>query len=73
MLARSSSQSTFPSSVRVVKGDYSPEFLASALKGIDAIVMTISTFAVEQQNMIVEAAAKAGVKRLIPSEFGSVS
>jgi hypothetical protein len=40
------------------------------LKGQDAVVSTIATLALVQQSTLAEEAAKAGVKRFIPSEFG---
>lgn len=58
----------------VVKGDYgSPAFLGTAFKGIDAVVITAGTGAIGEQGVVVEAAARAGVRRIVPSEFGSVS
>jgi len=70
-LTRSSSTSTFPSSVRVQKVDYSsPSSIAAALAGQDAVVSTIATLALTQQASIIDEAVKAGVKRFIPSEFG---
>ncbi|KAK9342703.1 hypothetical protein V1522DRAFT_280452 [Lipomyces starkeyi] len=71
VLSRASSQATFPASVRVLKGEYTPEFFVSALKGQDAVVMTVSSSALAEQRAIIEAAAVAGIKRIIPSEFGS--
>ncbi|KAL9616067.1 MAG: hypothetical protein Q9160_009027 [Pyrenula sp. 1 TL-2023] len=42
-----------------------------ALQGQDAVVSTIASAAISTQLRLVEAAAKAQVKRFIPSEFGS--
>lgn len=70
-LTRTESKATFPSAVKVQKVDYSSNSsIAEALKGQDAVVSTIATLALAQQNVLVEEAAKAGVKRFIPSEFG---
>lgn len=70
-LTRAESGATFPSSVIVKKVDYtSSSSIAEALKGQDAVVSTIATLALATQNTLVEEAAKAGVKRFIPSEFG---
>ncbi|KAK9311587.1 hypothetical protein V1524DRAFT_441964 [Lipomyces starkeyi] len=71
VLSRASSQATFPASVRVLKGEYTPEFFVSTLKGQDAVVMAVSSSALAEQRAIIEAAAVAGIKRIIPSEFGS--
>jgi uncharacterized protein YbjT (DUF2867 family) len=70
VLSRESSTSTFPDYITVHKTDYSPESLAKAFNGIDAVVSTIATAAVADQKSIVDAAVKAGVKRYIPSEYG---
>jgi len=72
VLTRPSSNHTFPPSVRVQPVDYdSIESLTSALTGQDAVVSTLASTALEKQLHLVEAAAKAHVKRFIPSEFGS--
>ncbi len=56
---------------RVHKTDYSSHSsILEAFKGQDAVVSTIATAALGQQQAIVDAAVKAGVKRFIPSEFG---
>lgn len=52
--------------------DYdSIDSLSSALKGQDAIISTLASPALSKQLLLIEAAIKAGVKRFIPSEFGS--
>lgn len=52
--------------------DYeSLDSLTNALQGHEAVVSTISGAAGASQLRLVEAAAKAGVRRFIPSEFGS--
>ena len=57
-------------SVRVV--DYkSIESLFSALTGQDAVISAMSYHAIEQQTNVVIAAAMAGVRRFIPSEYGN--
>ncbi|KAL7619790.1 hypothetical protein AAE478_010333 [Parahypoxylon ruwenzoriense] len=72
VLTRKSSSQTFPSSVTVKEVDYdSLESLTAALQGQDAVVSTIASAALPQQLPLIDAAVKAGVKRFIPSEFGS--
>lgn len=72
MLTRQSASHNFPFTVKVVEVDYeSPESLTNALRGQDAVVSTIGTAVLSKQLLLVEAAAKAGVKRFLPSEFGS--
>ncbi|KAF2431557.1 NAD(P)-binding protein [Tothia fuscella] len=71
VLSRKESKSTFPSSVKVIKTDYSPESLAQAFKGQDAVVSIVGNEGFGQQTTIIDAAIKAGVKRFIPSEYGS--
>ncbi|KAI4126759.1 MAG: hypothetical protein LQ347_004844, partial [Umbilicaria vellea] len=71
ILARQESTSTYPSHIKVHKTDYSEASLVSAFKGQDAVVSTVSGQAIRTQTSIIDAAIKAGVKRFIPSEFGS--
>lgn len=71
-LTRKSGSHNFPSSVKVVEVDYeSLDSITNALRGQDAVVSTIGSAALSKQLLLVEAAAKAGVKRFLPSEFGS--
>ena len=71
-LTRPDSKSTFPSGVKVSQVDYtSKSSLQSALEGQDALISTLSTQAAGDQRTLIEAAAAAGVKRILPSEFGS--
>lgn len=73
ILSRKSSQSKFPSGIKVFRvGDEYPEVdLLEAFKGQDAVVSTIQTASAATQKQIIDACIKAGVKRFIPSEFGS--
>lgn len=70
--ADSTSTSQFPSSVTVLKVDYnSISSLTSALQNIDAVVSCVSATALHCQDLLVDASIAAGVKRFLPSEFGS--
>lgn len=72
VLTRKSSAHSFPSSVTAISVDYdSLDSLTNALKGQDALISTLASVAIATQLLLVEAAAKAHVKRFIPSEFGS--
>ncbi|KAM0438716.1 hypothetical protein ACHAPT_001473 [Fusarium lateritium] len=69
---RAGSESSFPEGTNVVEVDYeSIESLTAALKGQDAVVSTLTTLAAATQSNLIDAAVAAGVKRFIPSEFGS--
>ena len=69
-LTRSDSN-TFPPEVEVQKVDYNDlDELTKALKGQDAVVSTITTAGIESQKNLVDAVVAAGVKRIIPSEYG---
>ncbi|KAI0439033.1 NAD(P)-binding protein [Xylaria telfairii] len=71
-LTRQRASHSFPSSVKVAEVDYtSLESLTNALRGQDAVVSTVGQVPVADKLLLVEAAVKAGVKRFIPSEFGS--
>ena len=70
VLARDSSTSSFPSQVAAVhKVDFdNQDALVQVLKGQDAVVSCLPFAAMEDQPKLIDAAAKAGVKRFIPSE-----
>ncbi|GJC97933.1 isoflavone reductase [Colletotrichum higginsianum] len=71
ILSRQGSSATFPDGAKVIKSDYSAESLEKVLKGQDAVVSMLPIMALEEQTKIAEAAIKAGVKRFIPSDYGS--
>jgi uncharacterized protein YbjT (DUF2867 family) len=71
VLSREDSKSTFPSEAKVVKTDYSPESLAKAFDGQDAVISIVGNAGFADQTKIIDAAVAAGVKRFVPSEFGS--
>jgi len=71
-LRRPGSSATFPAGVDVVDVDFtSVSSLTPALQGQDALIITTSSTAVKEQYPLIDAAVAAGVKRLLPSEFGS--
>ncbi|KAF4630869.1 hypothetical protein G7Y89_g7262 [Cudoniella acicularis] len=71
VLTRETSTHTFPPEVKVAKVNYdSIDSITEVLKGQDALVSTLGTLAVGNQKQLIDAAVKAGVKRIIPSEFG---
>ena len=55
----------------MIRTDYSPDSLVDALRGQDAVVSCVGPTALGGQLAMVDAAAKAGVKRFLPSEMGS--
>jgi nucleoside-diphosphate-sugar epimerase len=71
-ITRADSSSTFPDYVKVKPVDYTsiPD-LTDAFTGIDAVVASVGYFALDIQPNLIEAAAKAGVSRFIPAEFGA--
>ncbi|KAF5017369.1 hypothetical protein F66182_10705 [Fusarium sp. NRRL 66182] len=73
VLSRQSSTSEFPKDVKVhrVGDDYPDDEVLSAFKGQDAVISTMATASLGQQTRLIDLAIKAGVKRFIPSEFGS--
>lgn len=72
-LTRKGSSSTFPSEVKVhnIDDTYPQDQLLEAFKGQDAVINLLPPRDINQLNSIADAAAQAGVKRFIPSEFGS--
>ncbi|KAM0145499.1 hypothetical protein ACHAQE_011240 [Botrytis cinerea] len=72
VIARPDSKSTFPSSANVIRADYtSMDSLISALKGQDALVLTIGLEGSSGQLLLIDAAIAAGVKRILPSDFAA--
>lgn len=72
-ISRADSSSAFPPEVSVKKGDYADRsFLESALKGQDAFMISLGVRSPpETQDNLIEAAAAAGVKWILPNEYGS--
>ncbi|KAI0010699.1 putative oxidoreductase CipA-like protein [Xylariaceae sp. FL0662B] len=67
-----SPQRHFPPGVVVKRVDYkSLQSLEAALQGQDALVSAMAFEAIQEQKNLVEAAVNAGVKRMIPSEYGN--
>lgn len=54
-----------------IPDDYPDASLLAAFKGQDAVISTIATVSIPLQKRIIDAAVKAGVRRFVPSEFGS--
>ncbi|KAF2712553.1 isoflavone reductase family protein-like protein CipA [Pleomassaria siparia CBS 279.74] len=72
VLSREGSSSTFPEGVKVVRANYQDtNSLTSALKGADAVLSFVGSTALGDQNKLIDAAIAAGVKRFLPSEYGS--
>ncbi|OTA89500.1 hypothetical protein M434DRAFT_373779 [Hypoxylon sp. CO27-5] len=67
------SSTTNPDGVKVLKlaDDLPQAELEKAFAGQDAVVMTTNFQVFGQEGKFIDAAIKAGVKRFIPSEFGS--
>ncbi|KAH8649785.1 hypothetical protein BX600DRAFT_489822 [Xylariales sp. PMI_506] len=61
-----------PAGVTAVQVDYeSAESLVNALRGHDAVICTLNGTAAKDHRPIIDAAIQAGVKRFVPSVFGS--
>ncbi len=72
VISRADSSASFPAGVNVQKGDYSDEsFLLSALHGQEVLVLALNHTGSSLQVPLIQAAAKAGVKWILPNEFGS--
>ncbi|KAK6506562.1 hypothetical protein TWF506_011467 [Arthrobotrys conoides] len=71
VLTRSGSGHTFPAGIQVFETDYSPSSLEAAFNGQDAVVSIVAGAALGEQKKLIDAAVASGVKRFIPSEFGS--
>jgi hypothetical protein len=72
ILSRQNSESKFPPDVKVIRANYdSHESLKTAFQGQDAVISLVGGLALGDQNKLIDAAIAAGVKRFIPSEYGS--
>jgi len=71
--ASSKSKDNYPSHIPIKKipDDFQTKDIATALQGQDAIVVTIKGSQSDLQKRIADACVQAGVKRLIPADFGS--
>jgi nucleoside-diphosphate-sugar epimerase len=74
VLNRHSSKSIYPKTrVITVPDDLNPSEVAQLLRqnSIDALVIAIAGSYVDEQKKLIDAAFEAGVKRVMPAEFGS--
>ncbi|OJD29109.1 uncharacterized protein BKCO1_930001 [Diplodia corticola] len=73
VLSRPDSKSTFPADVTVLKSDYTVPSLTSAFRSAhaDVVVSLVGTPGFGAQQAFIDAAIAAGVRRFVPSEFGS--
>ena len=72
VLARETTKAEFPASVKVAHVDFeNVDSLTAALKSQDALVSAVGNSGLQGQTFLVDASIAAGVKRFIPSEFGS--
>lgn len=71
--ASSKSKDNYPSHIPIKKipDEFHTKDIAAALQGQDAIVVTIKGSQSDLQKRIADACVQAGVKRLIPADFGS--
>lgn len=73
VLSRKESKATYPQGITVRTTDFSETDLVSALQGQDVVISALGVEGFGQQQTIVDAAARAGVKRFLPSEFSASS
>lgn len=72
VLTRSDSQNSFPPGAIVKKVDYdSTSSLEEALRGVDGLVSALAFEVIDTQKNLVDAATSAGVRRMIPAEYGN--
>ncbi|KAK4089131.1 hypothetical protein Purlil1_6564 [Purpureocillium lilacinum] len=72
VLRREGSKSTYPAGITVVDVDFeSPDALKAALAGQEAVISLVGVPGLAAQTQVIDAAIAAGVKRFIPSDFGS--
>ncbi|CRG90879.1 hypothetical protein PISL3812_07925 [Talaromyces islandicus] len=73
-ITRKESKSVVPEGVEIKKVDYNePSTLVEALKGQDALIVTLAVTVTDEAEKLNKAAAEAGVPWILPNEFGSGS
>ncbi|KAL6918508.1 hypothetical protein ACHAPO_008436 [Fusarium lateritium] len=72
-VVRATSEATFPEAITVVKTDFTIESLKKVFKDKDAVISFLPIVSLAEQSVAIEAAIAVGVKRFIPSEYGSDS
>lgn len=71
-LTRDASKAKLPSSVKAVSVDYNDlDSLKSALQGQHAVISTLGSQGIGQQELLIDAAIASGVQKILPSDFGS--
>lgn len=71
VLVRRGNTSAVQQNCQVIEVDYSSDdSLRQALKGQDVLVSALGKMALGMQEKLIDAAVAAGVRRIIPSEFG---
>ena len=72
VVKRPTSKATFPASVKIASADTSSvESVTAAFQGQDAVISAVGNEGLQGQHVLIDAAVAAGVKRFLPSEFGS--
>ena len=72
-VTRETSSAKFPEGISVAKSDFSLGSLTKVFRGQDAVISMLPMIALSNQDIVIDAAIAAGVKRFIPSEYGSDS
>lgn len=71
-ITRADSKSKLPEGVISKVVDYEkPETIVEALKGQEALVITLGAFALSNEVKLIEAADEAGVRWILPNEWSS--
>lgn len=74
VVTRDATTAKAPSIARLITSDYTYDSLVLALNGQDAVVSTVAVGpAIVAQKAMIDAAIAVGVKRFIPSEYGTSS
>jgi hypothetical protein len=73
VLSRKESKATYPGNVTVRTTDFSLGDLSEALKGQEVVISALGVEGFDQQQKLVDASVRAGIKRFLPSEFSSSS
>ena len=73
VVTRGTSSAKFPTGTKIAKSDFSLGSLTEVFNDQDAVISMLPIIALSDQGVVIDAAIAAGVKRFIPSKYGSDS
>ncbi|KAK9780477.1 hypothetical protein SCAR479_02592 [Seiridium cardinale] len=72
-VGRRESRAVLPDTIHVIRTDFTPESLSIGFKGKNVVISMLPVVSLADQIVVLKDATTAGVKRFLPSEYGSDS